>query len=74
MFSFPPVVYTMDTDVDSYTHNEIITLLKLNTLPNYTIEHVKGKVNRRIEKIPQSDMQDKEIYVGYFVTFLLGYV
>jgi hypothetical protein len=59
----------MDTDVDSYTHNEIITLLKLDTVPNYTIEDVKGKVKRIIERIQQSDMNDKEKICQLFRDF-----
>ena len=59
----------MDTDVDSYTHNEIITLLKLDTVPNYTVEDVKGKVKRRIEKIQRSDMDDKENICQLFRDF-----
>ena len=59
----------MDTDVDSYTHNEILAILKLDTIPKYTIEDVKDKVKRRIKKIQQSDMDDKENICKLFRDF-----
>ncbi len=50
----------MDTDIDNYSHKDILALLKLQDRPDYTVDDVINKVEKALMKIDEASLENAD--------------
>uniref|UniRef100_A0A6C0LH81 Uncharacterized protein n=1 Tax=viral metagenome TaxID=1070528 RepID=A0A6C0LH81_9ZZZZ len=56
----------MDTNIDNYNNNEIISLLKVRNDQSLTVDILADKIDRTIQKVKQADIDDNPELVKFF--------
>ena len=56
----------MDTDIDNYSNNEILQLLKLNNDDTLNVDLLFQRVYKTIDKLSNSDVDDLDSILGFF--------
>lgn len=56
----------MDTDIDNYSHKDILALLKLQDRPDYTVDDVINKVEKALIKIDEASLENADDLRQFF--------
>ena len=56
----------MDTDIDNYSNNEILQLLKLNNDDTLNVDLLFQRVYKTIDKLSKSDVDELDNILGFF--------
>ena len=56
----------MDIDIDNYSNNEILQLLKLNNDDTLKVDLLFQRVHKTIDKLSKSEVEDIESILTFF--------